>query len=221
MLKIRLGGEELPGNIFGLLPETGWTSLSLLVAGQGGCGPVLSRETVAGFLEEWTRQGLDASLGGAHATRLGFAAATREDGRATAVAILGGRDQSPPSSADKLANDRLAARRSRIRCGWIPRRTDGLADKTLPVLIGLSRPPQQRYAGSPSTTFVPSPEFGREQTQSAVSWPWLCGLYNGKRVSKISAHVRQNAAAATQHPTGVTRQNLAPNQNGRARSLIS
>ena len=61
MLKIRLGGEELPGNIFGLLPETGWTSLSLLVAGQGGCGPVLSRETVAGFLEEWTRQGLDAA----------------------------------------------------------------------------------------------------------------------------------------------------------------
>ena len=94
VLEIRLAGEELPENMFGLLPagSTGWTSLSILSASRGGAGPALSRENVAAFVEEWAGKGADDALGAARATHLGFAAAAHEDGRASAVAIFGGRD---------------------------------------------------------------------------------------------------------------------------------
>ncbi|SFH39364.1 Uncharacterized conserved protein YkwD, contains CAP (CSP/antigen 5/PR1) domain [Palleronia marisminoris] len=94
VLEARLADEEPPKDIFGLLPEgeTGWTSLSILSASRGGSGVALSKEDVAAFVEGWASGNAGASLGGERATHLGFAAATRDDGRATAVAVFGGRD---------------------------------------------------------------------------------------------------------------------------------
>lgn len=92
VLDARLADEEPPRDIFGLLPEesTGWTSVAVLSASRGGSGASLSQEDVAGFVEDWASG--DTSFGGERASHMGFAAASREDGRATAVAVFGGRN---------------------------------------------------------------------------------------------------------------------------------
>ena len=94
VLEARLADEEPPEDIFGLLPEgeTGWTSLSILSGSRGGSGAAISQEDVAAFVEDWASGNTGAPLGGERATHLGFAAEARDDGRATAVAVFGGRD---------------------------------------------------------------------------------------------------------------------------------
>lgn len=93
LLQARLAGEEPPESVFDLLPDgsSDWTSLSILSASRGGSSSFLSEEEVKSFVDDWAEQGADASFGGAGATHLGFAAAARDDGRTTAVAIFGGR----------------------------------------------------------------------------------------------------------------------------------
>ena len=88
------GKGSLPDDLFGLLPDgaTGWTSLSVQSASRGGSGSALSSTDVAAFVDDWASAEGDAPLGGARAGHLGFAAATREDGRATAVVVFGRRD---------------------------------------------------------------------------------------------------------------------------------
>lgn len=94
LLDARVSGEDMPQNIFGLLPDraTGWTSMSIRTASRGGSGAELSRDDVAAFVEDWAMAKTDAPLGGERATHLGFAATARDDGRSTAVAVFGGRD---------------------------------------------------------------------------------------------------------------------------------
>ncbi|WP_299815885.1 CAP domain-containing protein [uncultured Jannaschia sp.] len=84
----------LPDDLFGLLPEdaTGWTSLSVLSGSRGGLGSSLSSEDVVVFVDNWASADGKASLGDTRAGYFGFAAATRADGRATAVAVFGGKD---------------------------------------------------------------------------------------------------------------------------------
>ncbi|SDY46991.1 CAP domain-containing protein [Citreimonas salinaria] len=91
LLEKRLSGEA-PENAFELLPEesTGWTSMSILSASRGGAGS-LSEEAMTGIVDDWADQGADTAFGGARATHLGFAVKARDEGRTTAVAILGGR----------------------------------------------------------------------------------------------------------------------------------
>ncbi|SPJ22771.1 hypothetical protein PAA8504_00569 [Palleronia abyssalis] len=93
VLDARLSEEEMPENIFGLLPEgsDGWTSLSLQSATRGGAGTEMTGADVAGFVDTWSGSG-GAALGGGTATALGFAATATDEGRKTAVAVFGGRD---------------------------------------------------------------------------------------------------------------------------------
>lgn len=92
-LTLRMSGSDPPDNIFGLLPEgsTGWTSVAIRMADRGGSGATLTQDDVAAVVREWAASGADAPLGGARASHLGFAAAAQDDGRATAVAVFGGR----------------------------------------------------------------------------------------------------------------------------------
>jgi len=94
LLEIRIGGGELPKNVFALLPEgsTGWTSLAILSASRGGSGAVLSKGTVEAVVESWAEERGDTAFGGRGVTHFGFAAAAQDDGRKTAVAILGTQD---------------------------------------------------------------------------------------------------------------------------------
>ena len=94
VLEARLSGEDLPQNIFDLLPEgaAGWTSVRARTASRGGSGVSLTDDEVTAFVESWVSAETDAPLGGPRAAYLGFAAAMRENGRATAVAVFGGRD---------------------------------------------------------------------------------------------------------------------------------
>ena len=91
VLDARLSGEDVPENLFGLLPEGagGWTGLAVRSASRGGAGGALGGEDVAAFVDGWGET--DAPLGAAGAGHLGFAAAARDDGRATAVAVFGTR----------------------------------------------------------------------------------------------------------------------------------
>ena len=84
----------LPDDLFGLLPAdaTGWTSMSVRSASRGGSGSALSSEEIEAFVEDWASSGAEAPFGGDGAGYLGFAAATQETGRATVVAVFGGRD---------------------------------------------------------------------------------------------------------------------------------
>ncbi len=93
VLEARLSGAEMPGNIFGLLPEgaTGWTSIEIRSGSRGGSGVALSQGDIASFVEDWASGEDGAMLGGASAGYLGFAASAGSDGRATAVALFGGR----------------------------------------------------------------------------------------------------------------------------------
>ena len=94
VLDARLAGEALPDDVFGLLPDgaAGWTSIAVRSASRGGSGAAVTRGDVEAFVEDWAAADADALLGGERAGHLGFAAATRDDGRATAVAVFGGRD---------------------------------------------------------------------------------------------------------------------------------
>lgn len=94
VLDMQLAGETLPEDIYGLLPEdaTGWTSVSISTASRGGSGAVLTEGAVRALVEGWASARADVSHGGARASHLGFAAMTQDDGRATAVAVFGGRN---------------------------------------------------------------------------------------------------------------------------------
>ena len=85
--------EDLPGDLFRLLPEdaSGWTSLSLLSASRGGAGSSMAVEDVAAFVEGWA-EAEGEPFGGTRAAHLGFAARAGGDGRKTAVAEFGGRE---------------------------------------------------------------------------------------------------------------------------------
>ncbi|MFA8385389.1 MAG: CAP domain-containing protein [Pelagibaca sp.] len=92
LLEMRIEGEDLPENIFQLIPEgsNGWTSLSILSASRGGSGGILAQEAVDAVVDSWADQGVDGAFGGETATHFGFAAAAQDDGRLTAVAMFGG-----------------------------------------------------------------------------------------------------------------------------------
>ena len=94
VLDARQSGEELPAGLFELLPEgaTGWTGIAVRSASRGGSGRALSREDVGAFVEDWASSGESDPLGGERMGHLGFAAATQDDGRATAVAVFGRRE---------------------------------------------------------------------------------------------------------------------------------
>ncbi len=93
-LDARLAGEIPPQNIFALLPEgaTGWTSIAIRSGSRGGSGGTLSASDVSAFVDQWASADDREVLGGERAGYFGFAANAREDGRTTAVAVLGGRD---------------------------------------------------------------------------------------------------------------------------------
>lgn len=94
IIDARLSGEALPTDIFSLLPDgaTGWTSISVRSGSKGGSGAVLSAEDIMSFIENWASAAdSQTPFGGEAASHLGFAARLREDGRATAVAVFGGR----------------------------------------------------------------------------------------------------------------------------------
>ena len=86
--------DGLPDDLFGLLPDgaTGWTSLSVQSGSRGGSGAALSSADVSAFVDDWASAEGTAPLGSERAGQLGFAAATRADGRATAVVVFGGRE---------------------------------------------------------------------------------------------------------------------------------
>ena len=88
-----LRDEDLPGDLFGLLPEdaSGWTSLSLLSASRGGAGSRMGVDDAAAFVGGWAETEGEP-FGGARASHLGFAARANGDGRKTVVAVLGGRE---------------------------------------------------------------------------------------------------------------------------------
>ena len=86
--------EDLPGDLFRLLPEdaSGWMSLSLLSASRGGAGSRMAVEDAEAFAEGWAEGAEGEPFGGTRASHLGFAARADGDGRKTAVAVLGGRE---------------------------------------------------------------------------------------------------------------------------------
>ncbi|TFL16593.1 CAP domain-containing protein [Jannaschia formosa] len=90
-LEARLADEDLPDDLFALLPEGGggWTSLGLASASLGGAGTGITEGTVTELVDTWTRDGTPP--GGAAATAFGFAAAARADGRVTGIGVFGGR----------------------------------------------------------------------------------------------------------------------------------
>ncbi|WP_187394061.1 CAP domain-containing protein [Oceaniovalibus sp. ACAM 378] len=94
VLEARLAGEDLPENILSILPEgvTGWTSIAIRTGSRGGAGGALAKGAIVSFVEDWASGDTEATLGGERAAYLGFAAAALGDGRATAVAVFGGRD---------------------------------------------------------------------------------------------------------------------------------
>lgn len=94
VLEARLQDEDLPENVFGLLPDgaTGWTSISVRSGSRGASGTILSEEDIASFVADWASIDPEAPFGGARGAYLGFAAAVQDGGRATAVAVFGGRD---------------------------------------------------------------------------------------------------------------------------------
>ena len=94
ILDARLAGEAPTQNIFALLPEgaTGWTSIAIRSGSRGGSGRTLTGEAVSAFVEQWFEADDRSVLGGERAAYFGFAAAAREDGRSTAVAVFGARD---------------------------------------------------------------------------------------------------------------------------------
>lgn len=94
VLAARLSDEDLPDNLFCLLPEgsTGWTSLTISTGTRGASGTTLTTEDVTAFVEDWATGNAEEPFGGERATDLGFSAAALDSGRATAVAIFGGRD---------------------------------------------------------------------------------------------------------------------------------
>lgn len=94
VLKMRLRGEDLPENVFGLLPSGGggWTRLALRSASRGGSGAKLTRDDVASGVGDWSAEGGGGDIADARVSHLGFAAEARDDGRLTAVAVFGGRD---------------------------------------------------------------------------------------------------------------------------------
>jgi len=84
--------EELPENIFELLPEgsTGWTSLSVQSTTLGGSGASVTEEDLSTIISDWTEAADQGDiLGGSHSSHLGFAAEAAGDGRLSAVALFG------------------------------------------------------------------------------------------------------------------------------------
>ncbi|WP_169308915.1 CAP domain-containing protein [Paracoccus gahaiensis] len=86
--------EELPGNIFDLLPEssTGWTSLSVQSAMIGGSGASVTEGDLSTIGSDWRQAATQGDvLGGSTASHIGFAAEAAGGGRLTAVALFGGK----------------------------------------------------------------------------------------------------------------------------------
>lgn len=86
--------EQLPENIFDLLPEgsSGWTSLSVRSSTVGGSGESVSEQAVSTIISDWAQAPSQAEiLGGSTASHLGFAAEASGDGRLSAVALFGGK----------------------------------------------------------------------------------------------------------------------------------
>lgn len=85
----------LPEDVFGLLPEgsTGWTSLALHAASLGGTGRSLTQGHVHAVVSDLVAASKsDGPPGGAAASHFGFAAEAAGNGRASAVAVFGGRE---------------------------------------------------------------------------------------------------------------------------------
>ncbi len=93
VLEARRAGEDPPEDIFELLPDgaEGWTSIAVRSASRGGSGTALSHEDIIAFVSGWAGAEIEDPLGGPRAGSFGFAAAVSDDGRATAVAVFGGR----------------------------------------------------------------------------------------------------------------------------------
>lgn len=86
--------EQLPENIFDLLPEGswGWTSLSVRSSTVGGSGASVSEEDLSTIISDWAQVAEQGDvLGGSTASHFGFAAEAAGDGRLSAVALFGGK----------------------------------------------------------------------------------------------------------------------------------
>lgn len=91
---VTAGDGALPEDLFGLLPDgsVGWTSLSVRAADRGGAGSDVVPGDVADIVADWTSDLPETeALGGEAASHLGFAIRADGSGRATAVAVFGGK----------------------------------------------------------------------------------------------------------------------------------